>query len=177
MEGPESGLAGDRGAMQFALPMPAKVTSLVPRPQFAALPWRLVDGQLEVLMITSRLSRHWLIPKGWPMRGKSNAQAAAREAFEEAGIKGVISPKPIGQYEYQKLVPEQAPILCRVDVFALMVEKELAKWPEAANRDRQWMPIAAAATVAFESGLAALLATIDSVTLIGASTATGRRHR
>jgi len=66
--------------------MSPKITTLVPRTQLAALPWRRTGEQLEVLMITSRLSRHWLIPKGWPMKGKTDAEAAAREAYEEAGI-------------------------------------------------------------------------------------------
>ena len=60
-----------------------------PRAQFAALPWRRrADAGIEVLLITSRETRRWVIPKGWPIKGKSSAKSAAREAFEEADQKG-----------------------------------------------------------------------------------------
>ena len=72
--------------------------------QYAALPVRLSsDGRLEVLLLTSRETRRWVIPKGWPMRKLSPGAAAAREAYEEAGLKGtIVSEKPIGHYRYDK---------------------------------------------------------------------------
>ncbi len=135
--------------------------NLKPKAQFAALPWRVVNDEVEVLLITSRISRHWLIPKGWPMRGKSDAEAAAQEAFEEAGIRGVVSPYTIGAYGYDKCRPETEPVPCMVNVYPLKVEKELGDWKEAATRERQWMSLRQATSAVFEPGLAELLGSID----------------
>jgi len=134
---------------------------LHPKAQFAALPWRVVNDEVQVLLITSRISRHWLIPKGWPMRGKSDAEAAAQEAFEEAGIRGIVSPHPIGAYSYDKLRPETEPVPCVVNVYSLRVEAELDEWKEAPTRERRWMSLEEATTAVFEPGLAELLRSID----------------
>ncbi len=155
--------------------MPSKITSLGPRIQLAALPWRRTGEQIELMMITSRLSRHWLIPKGWPMKGKTNAQAAAREAFEEAGVKGVIAAEPLGRYDYDKLLPDGSSVPCQVEVYALQVEKELPKWPEARDREREWMPPEQAAALAFEAGLGRFLATLSSESVVGATAKPSRR--
>src|SRR3954453_11310273 len=74
-----------------------------PRPQIGALPFRFDDeGQLRVMLITSRETRRWVIPKGWPMRGLKPHRAAEREAYEEAGLKGHIGKASVGVYEYAK---------------------------------------------------------------------------
>ena len=68
-----------------------------PRAQFAALPWRRnAAGETEVMLITSRETHRWVIPKGWPIKGKSSAKSAAQEAFEEAGVRGKVGKKPVG---------------------------------------------------------------------------------
>ena len=69
--------------------------------QYAALPWRNAQG-FEILLITSRETRRWVIPKGWPMPGNSPAESAAQEAYEEAGIRGKIAVQAIGHYGYRK---------------------------------------------------------------------------
>ena len=67
--------------------------------QTGALPWRLTQSSKpEVLLVTGRRSGRWMIPKGWPMIGKSLAAAAEREAFEEAGISGSIDSRPLGSF-------------------------------------------------------------------------------
>ncbi len=147
--------------------MPPKITSLGPQKQLAALPWRQHGDRLEVLLITSRLSRRWLIPKGWPMKGKTDAQAAAREAYEEAGIKGVMSPEPVGGYEYAKDLPDGRSIPCQVDVFALRVERELGNWPERQDRERAWMGLSEAAAAIFEPGLSDFLGRLDPAGIAG----------
>ena len=82
-----------------------------PRAQFAALPWRLgAEGAVEVLLITSRETRRWVIPKGWPIKGRSSAKSAAREAFEEAGVVGKIGKAPIGVFAYDKALTNGWPI-------------------------------------------------------------------
>lgn len=146
--------------------MSTKVASAGLRTQLAAVPWRMINGDVEILMITSRLSRHWLIPKGWPMNGKTNAQAAAREAYEEAGVKGTISRKPIGRYRYQKLLADGTALPCFVDVYALRVEKELASWPEADDRERLWVTPDEAARVVFEPDLAAFLGSVSQSAIV-----------
>ena len=76
--------------------------ALPPRVQYAALPWRMTDGTLEVLLLTSRGTGRWVIPKGWPHDSFSSAHSAAQEAYEEAGIRGAITREPIGSYRYDK---------------------------------------------------------------------------
>ena len=144
----------------------AKLTSLGPRLQVAALPWRPSGSDVEVLLVTSRLSRHWLIPKGWPMKGRTDCDAAAREALEEAGVLGTVSPTPIGRYGYDKVSLGNGSIPCLVDVYALRVETESAKWREATTRTRTWMPLETAAMLAYEQGLSDLLATLDRDRLV-----------
>ncbi|HTJ56498.1 MAG TPA: NUDIX hydrolase [Devosiaceae bacterium] len=146
--------------------MSPEVSARLPRMQLAALPWRRLEAQFEVLMITSRLSRHWLIPKGWPMKGRNDAEAAAREAYEEAGVKGAISRAALGSYQYSKQLSDGTGILCRVEVYPLQVERELSKWPEAGGRKRRWMTLAEAAAVAFEPGLANFLFGLDDEAIL-----------
>ena len=77
-----------------------------PRAQFAALPWRRnADGEVEVLMITSRDTRRWVIPKGWPIKGIKSPKSAAQEAFEEAGVIGKVRKSPVGAYAYDTILP------------------------------------------------------------------------
>jgi 8-oxo-dGTP pyrophosphatase MutT (NUDIX family) len=131
-----------------------------PRSQFAAVPWRRdPEGELELLLITSRETRRWVIPKGWPIKGKSSAKSAAREAFEEAGVLGKVSPSPIGVYAYDKRLKSGRTQRVRVTVFALEVEQEADAYPEAAQREKLWAAPDAAARAVDEPELMALLAT------------------
>src|SRR6185437_12240641 len=93
-----------------------------PRTQFAALPWRRnAAGAVEVLLITSRETHRWVIPKGWPIKGKSSSKSAAQEAFEEAGLLGRIGKSPIGAYAYDKRLKNGRLQHVRVAVFPLLV--------------------------------------------------------
>ncbi|MGI8840110.1 MAG: NUDIX hydrolase [Caulobacteraceae bacterium] len=117
-----------------------------PRAQYAALPFR--GGQeVEILLITSRETGRWVIPKGWPMKGRTAAQAAAVEAFEEAGVSGDIAAKPLGAYPYVKYLKSGAGQPCKVKVFALRVTGQAEDWPEKGQRETRWLawPRAAAA--------------------------------
>ena len=107
------------------------------RPQYAALPWRVTDG-VEILLITSRETGRWVIPKGWPMKGKSAWEAAAREAFEEAGVFGEITPAPFGAYPYVKYLKSGLGRPCKVKVFPFRVTGQEADWPEKHQRAAQW---------------------------------------
>jgi 8-oxo-dGTP pyrophosphatase MutT (NUDIX family) len=129
-------------------PGKAALKSAAPARQLAALPWRRLDGHLQILVITSRETRRWVIPKGWPMAGRTDAEAAAQEAFEEAGLRGVIAAAPIGSFPYLKQVKGAEARPCEVAVYPLEVTEELAAWPEAGQRLREWVaPGEAAARV------------------------------
>jgi 8-oxo-dGTP pyrophosphatase MutT (NUDIX family) len=126
--------------------------------QYAALPWREAQG-IEILLITSRETRRWVIPKGWPMEGYAAAESAAQEAYEEAGVRGQITAQAIGHYEYIKRMQGRGKKRFRVDVFAMEVTEVLDLWPEAHERTRQWLSPHEAAAHVHEPELAALIRT------------------
>ena len=126
--------------------------------QAGALPWRCnVKGRMEVLLITSRSSGRWIIPKGQPMADKTLAQAAAIEAFEEAGVEGEISHEALGEFEHEKRHWLTGPVRYRIVVHALAVHRELATWPEQTERKRIWLAPEEAASIVRSEQLAALL--------------------
>jgi 8-oxo-dGTP pyrophosphatase MutT (NUDIX family) len=121
------------------------------RRQYGVIPFRRTpSGRLEVLLITSRGTGRWVIPKGWPMMAKTPQEAAAIEAFEEAGVRGQIVGKVrLGSYRYQKLNPSGLVGELTVGVFLMHVNEQLDEWPEQAERTAQWFnPRDAAAHVA-----------------------------
>jgi 8-oxo-dGTP pyrophosphatase MutT (NUDIX family) len=124
--------------------------------QYAALPWRQAQG-LEILLITSRETRRWVIPKGWPIPAHSAAESAAQEAYEEAGIRGQMAVHSMGHYTYSKRQRGGARKRFRVDVFAMEVSEVLDLWPEAHERARQWLPPEEAWALVEEPELAALI--------------------
>jgi len=126
--------------------------------QYAALPWRRwPDGTIKVLIITSRETRRWVIPKGWPMKNRAPAEAAAQEAFEEAGVIGLPDPTPVGQYAYGKRLRDGAVQDVIVQVFALEVLVEQLAFPEQAQREKLWTTPADAAERVDEPELKAIL--------------------
>jgi 8-oxo-dGTP pyrophosphatase MutT (NUDIX family) len=126
--------------------------------QVGALPYRHVDsGPVEFLLLTSRETKRFIIPKGWRMKGRSDAQAAAREAAEEAGVEGRVDPAPIGTYRYWKRL-RRAFVPVRVIVFGLLVEVELEKWRERRQRSRQWLTREQAMALLDEPELVTLIA-------------------
>ena len=127
-----------------------------PNQQYAVLPWRRA-GELEILLITSRETKRWVIPKGWPMPDHSEAESAAQEAYEEAGIRGRMAEQPMGHYGYNKRMRGGGKRRFRVDVFPLEVIEILDLWPEAHERRRQWVSPQEAAGLVHEPELAALI--------------------
>lgn len=122
--------------------------------QYAALPWRRrKNGEVEIMLITSRETRRWVIPKGWPMITLAAHDAAAQEAFEEAGVRGPVGEIPVGAFRYRKRLKTGRTQLCRVDVFALAVTSEAKTWPEQRQRQRRWVTAAEAARMVDEPGL------------------------
>lgn len=125
--------------------------------QVAALCWRAGRHGLEVLLITSRKSRRWILPKGWPEPELSMAENAAREAFEEAGVIGKIETASIGHYHYLKERREGGGLPCKVGVFALAVTKQLEDWPEKKVRTLAWMQLSRAVSKVSEPGVRQVL--------------------
>jgi 8-oxo-dGTP pyrophosphatase MutT (NUDIX family) len=129
-----------------------------PRRQVGVLPFQLgSDGENRILLVTSRESRRWVIPKGWPMKGRKPFEAAAREAYEEAGLRGDVGKRPLGYYFYQKRLKNLDSVLCQVKVFPLKVRKQLKNFPEAHQRELRWFTPAEAAEAVSEPGLAAII--------------------
>ena len=124
--------------------------------QYAALPFRVGEG-VEILLVTSRGTGRWVLPKGWPMKRKTPAQAAAREAIEEAGVTGDIASEPVGAFDYLKLLADGSGVKCRVQVYPLRVAVERDRWPEMKQRQRRWFSRAEAAELVAEPQLRDLL--------------------
>jgi 8-oxo-dGTP pyrophosphatase MutT (NUDIX family) len=120
--------------------------------QSGVIPYRIVEGRVEVLLITSRRSGRWVIPKGIIDPGMSAAESARKEAYEEAGIKGELSREPVGEYHYDKWGGT-----CTVKVFRMEVQDVVAAWPEFIARRREWMAVEAAAQSVKEPRLQKLI--------------------
>ncbi|MBU1385207.1 MAG: NUDIX hydrolase [Alphaproteobacteria bacterium] len=131
------------------------------RLQVAALPWRRGPAGLEILLVTSRETRRWVTPKGGRMTGKSDAEAAALEALEEAGVEGAVSDQPLGTFRYLKVLKRRAPRWCVVALYSLKVTVEHSEWHEQAQRDRVWLPRETAAEWVDEPDLKVLIAAFD----------------
>lgn len=129
-----------------------------PFAQVGALPFRIVDGAVEVLLITSRDTGRWVIPKGWGMKNKTEAQAAAIEAQEEAGIKGAVGKRPLGAYHYAKTLKSGDQVQCQVTVYPLAAKRQMKRWKEQGQRRLQWFAPAEAAQQVAEPELAAIIA-------------------
>ncbi|MCC5986580.1 MAG: NUDIX hydrolase [Pararhodobacter sp.] len=130
------------------------------RPEFvqaAALCLREGKDGREVLIITSLGTRRWILPKGWPMEGRSLAGAALQEAWEEAGVIGHVDEVPVGYYLYEKKRQGDFGLSCRVELFRVHVADLAREWPERKLRRRRWVPLEKAARLVAEPGLAALL--------------------
>lgn len=134
---------------------------LIKRPnkfQVAALCYRGSGKKKEVLLITSRGSGRWILPKGWPMEGKSAAEAARIEAWEEAGVQPAkVAKHALGSFEYTKDRDEGLPLPCDTYVYPVKVEKLARNYPEAGERKRKWVAPGVAADLVDDPGLKDLL--------------------
>jgi 8-oxo-dGTP pyrophosphatase MutT (NUDIX family) len=119
------------------------------------------NGSPEVLLITSRETRRWVIPKGWPMDHLLDYNAARQEALEEAGVEGHMRRESIGTYDYGKRLKGGAIQPCRVSVFALEVTTKLSEWREKSQRRRVWFSVDEAASRVDEPGLKDIIRNLD----------------
>ena len=134
--------------------------------QYAALCFRQKAGQApEILLISSRDTGRWVTPKGWPMKGKTGAECAAREAFEEAGVEGRSFAGSIGLFTYDKIRDDGSAQPCVVTVYPIAVERLRTNYPEQGQRRRRWFSPAKAAGKVNEPELSALLAAFDPAKL------------
>lgn len=129
--------------------------------QVAALPYVETDTGGLVLLITTRRLGRWTIPKGWPKPDLSDAEMAAREAFEEAGVRGEIGARPIGNFLYTKRLHMFSWVRCSVDIYLLRTNCQHLSWPEKASRRTMWVAPCKAASMVRESQLAGLLGQFD----------------
>jgi 8-oxo-dGTP pyrophosphatase MutT (NUDIX family) len=140
-----------KGAAKSAAKIAAKRAGK--RLQYGALPYRAGDDGLKVMLVTSRETKRWVIPKGWPMKDRKPHAAAKREAFEEAGVRGEIGKRPIGTFRYDKRLNSEATVTCKVEVFPLKVREEAETWPERGEREGRWFSPDEAAGVVAEAEL------------------------
>jgi 8-oxo-dGTP pyrophosphatase MutT (NUDIX family) len=135
------------------------------RTQFGALCWRVKNDKVQVLLVTSRQRKRWILPKGWPVDGATPVEAAEREAWEEAGVTGKAKPVCVGVYSYVKDINSEDRLPCVVAVFPVKVKKQHADWPEKSERRRKWMSLKEAAKAVDEKELTAILSGFDPTVL------------
>jgi 8-oxo-dGTP pyrophosphatase MutT (NUDIX family) len=122
--------------------------------QSAAAVFRGSGDERELLLVTSRDTGRWIVPKGWIEDGEDGAEAALRETWEEAGLIGEVLPGgPVGHYRYIKQRQRRGDAICDVDVYLLTLREERDQWPEKGQRRRKWFPIATAIGLIGEDGL------------------------
>ncbi len=122
--------------------------------QSGVIPYRINDGKVEVLLITTRKRQGWVIPKGGLCKGMSPHDSAAKEAWEEAGVLGRVTTEKLGNYKYRKRGNTY-----QVNLFLLPVETVLEDWPEATARERKWLEVNQAAELVRETSLKRIIQT------------------
>lgn len=142
-----------KGAIGPGLSRPAEL-------QVGALCWREQNGRREYLLVNTLNTRRWIVPKGWPMKGRSLAEAASIEAWEEAGVRGLLGEQPVGSYIYEKLTGSGLPVRCEVRVFPIEVTELSDHYPERRRRERRWVTREEAVNVLGEPDLKRLIAAL-----------------
>ena len=111
----------------------------------------------EILLVTSRDTGRWIIPKGWPIDGKNAPEAALQEAWEEAGVRKGTAGKALGHYNYDKELKNGLPVAVETLVFPVQVSEMKDDYPEAAQRSRKWVSPSEAANMVREPQLQDML--------------------
>ena len=130
--------------------------------QYGVIPVRRnPDGGLEVLLITSRETKRWVVPRGNPIPGLSPVRSAAQEAYEEAGVVGDVRPEPLGRYRYDKRRRDGSLVPAEVEMYLMEVESLAEAWPERRMRERRWFGPEEAAEAVAEGELAGILRRLE----------------
>lgn len=132
--------------------------------QAGAIPYRIVDGKLEVLLVTSRDTGRWVIPKGNVDEGMTPQSAASQEAWEEAGVTGEIAGKmPLGFVPYFKKLKDGSVCAASIAVYPLLVDRQKNKWQEKSERTRSWFSPKEAAKLVDEPAMSALILRLKEI--------------
>ncbi len=126
--------------------------------QAGAIPYTVVEGEPLFLLVTSRGNGRWIFPKGRLDPGKTAAEIAVQEAFEEAGVEGRVG-APVGRYRFRRGRDANAPLI-EVEMYPLAVGRQLDDWPEKAERRRHWASAAEVRRLVIDPGLADLAAEV-----------------
>jgi phosphohistidine phosphatase len=126
--------------------------------QSSVIPYRIHNGQLEILIISSSKNKHWVVPKGIADPGHSLQDSARKEAWEEAGVEGDVAEEAVGTYSYQKWGAT-----CNVTVYPMVVTRQLpeAKWEER-HRGRKWVSPTGAATLLKQAELGPMVMALQN---------------
>ena len=144
------------------LPITVKVAHKMDvRTQFGALCYRIKGGKIQILLITSRGTGRWIIPKGWPMTGQTPAEGAAQEAWEEAGVIGKTFDQSLGIYSYLKKIARRTSLPVVAMIFPVKVKSLANEYPEVGQRKRKWVSQKKAAKMVSEPELAHIIAHFD----------------
>lgn len=141
---------GDLNTSKLLAPMSGATS------QVAAIPIRWTSGRPEILLVTTRGTGRWTVPKGWPVADSLGAECAAREAYEEAGVRGYVEPYSLGTFEYWKR-SKKARTFLQVTAFAMLVDHVAWDWPERSERKRAWFSIEVACRLVANDALGLLI--------------------
>ena len=134
------------------------------RVQYGVVPYRVGEhGRLEVMLVTSRERRRWVVPKGWPIKNLKPYSSAEREAYEEAGLVGRIGKRSVGSYQYGKRLTPALTVTCEVELFPLKVRKQLKRFPEKDQREGRWFGLEEAASLVEERELGEIVRRLDQL--------------
>jgi 8-oxo-dGTP pyrophosphatase MutT (NUDIX family) len=132
--------------------------------QYGALPWRRAPDGIQILLITTRNTRRWIVPKGWPDEGRDPHECAAQEAYEEAGVVGDVTGDVIGVFTHKKQLKSGQMVTCRIHVFAMEVTDVCEEWAEKNVREAKWCSVSEALALVGDSGLRRIIAKFSRAT-------------
>ena len=123
--------------------------------------FHIKSGKVQILLITSRRTKRWIVPKGWPMPEKTPGEAALQEAWEEAGVQGRVDPRPLGLFSYYKIMESETDLPCVAMVYGVKVKNLSKTYPESSERKRRWMSRKKAAAAVNSPELARIIRDFD----------------
>jgi len=133
------------------------------RTQFAALCYKVRNDKVRFLLVTTRRTGRWIIPKGWPMEGKTPAHTAQQEAWEEAGVVGKSKDTCLGVFAYEKVREDEDDFSCIAMVYPVKVKRREAKYPEVGQRQAKWVGRKKAMQMVTEPELARIIRDFDPI--------------